>query len=108
MFPLLWWLIWIVVFVCPTAEHWIKNKWRYVVLGGLGALFGFIAIAAVTIDVYMVLWLIFFKLFITAAEWLFAYMNIYRLFAYEERSMHEKRSARARATRINQQGGNLR
>ena len=91
MFPLLWWLIWVVVFVCPTAEHWIKNKWRYVLLGGLGALFGFIAIAAVTIDVYMVLWLIFFKLFITAAEWLFAYMNIYRLFAYEERSMHEKR-----------------
>ena len=91
MFPLLWWLIWVVVFVCPTAEHWIKNKWRYVLLGGLGALFGFIAIAAVTIDVYMVLWLIFFKLFITAAEWLFAYMNIYRLFAYEERPMHEKR-----------------
>jgi len=91
MFPLLWWLIWIVVFVSPTTEHWIKNKWRYVLFGGLGALFGFIAIAAVTIDVYMVLWLIFFKLFITAAEWLFAYMNIYRLFAYEERSMHEKR-----------------
>ena len=91
MFPLLWWLIWIVVFASPTTEHWIKNKWRYVLFGGLGALFGFISIAAVTIDVYMVLWLIFFKLFITAAEWLFAYMNIYRLSAYEERSMYEKR-----------------
>jgi hypothetical protein len=91
MFPLLWWVIWIVVFVCPTAEHWIKNRWRYLLFGGLGALFGFIAIAAVTIDVYMVLWLIFFKLFITAAEWLFAYMNIYRLSDYEERPMHEKR-----------------
>jgi len=91
MFPLLWWLIWIVVFASPTTEHWIKNKWRYVLFGGLGALFGFISIAAVTIDVYMVLWLIFFKLFITAAEWLFAYMNIYRLSDYEERSMYEKR-----------------
>jgi hypothetical protein len=91
MFPLLWWLIWIVVFVSPTTEHWIKNKWRYVLFGGLGALFGFISIAAATIDVYMVLWLIFFKLFITAAEWMFAYMNIYRLSDYEERSMYEKR-----------------
>ena len=91
MFPLLWWLIWIVVFVSPTTEHWIKNKWRYVLFGGLGALLGFISIAAVTIDVYMVLWLIFFKLFITAAEWMFAYMNIYRLSDYEERSMYEKR-----------------
>jgi hypothetical protein len=90
MFPLLWWLIWIVVFVVPTTEHWIKNKWRYLLFGGLGALFGFIAIAAVTIDVYMVLWLIFFKLFITAAEWLFAYMNIYTLSDFEARPTYEK------------------
>ncbi len=90
MFPLLWWLIWIVVFVVPTTEHWIKNKWRYLLFGGLGALFGFIAIAAVTIDVYMVLWLIFFKLFITAAEWLFAYMNIYTLSDFETRPTYEK------------------
>jgi hypothetical protein len=90
MFPLLWWLIWIVVFVFPTTGHWIKNRWRYLLLGFLIALFGFVAIAAVTIDVYMVLWLIFFKLFITAAEWLFSYMNIYRLSDREERAMHEK------------------
>ena len=90
MFPLLWWLIWIVVFVFPTTGHWIKNRWRYLLLGFLGALFGFVAIVAVTIDVYMVLWLIFFKLFITAAEWLFSYMNIYRLSDREERAMHEK------------------
>jgi len=90
MFPLLWWLIWIVVFVFPTTGHWIKNRWRYLLLGFLGALFGFVAIAAVTIDVYMVLWLIFFKLFITAGEWLFSYMNIYRLSDREERAMHEK------------------
>jgi uncharacterized membrane protein len=90
MFPLLWWLTWIAVFVFPTTEHWIKNKWRYLLLGVLGALFGFTAIAAVTIDVYMVLWLIFFKLSTTAAEWLFAYMNIYRFSDYEERPKHEK------------------
>jgi hypothetical protein len=79
MFPLIWWLTWIIVFVFPVTGHWIRNKWRYLSLGILGALFGFIAIAAVTIDVYMILWLIFFKLFITSAEWLFAFMNIYRL-----------------------------
>jgi hypothetical protein len=90
MFPLLWWLTWIIVFVVPTTEHWIRSKWRYLLLGLVGALFGFIAIAAVTIDVYMVLWLIFFKLFITSTEWLFAYMNIYRLSEHDERSMHEK------------------
>jgi hypothetical protein len=78
------------VFVSPTTEHWIKNKWRYLLLGVLGALFGFIAIAVVTIDVYMVLWLIFFKLSITATEWLFAYINIHRLSDYEKRSMYEK------------------
>jgi hypothetical protein len=59
-------------------------------LGVLGALFGFVAIAAVTIDVYMILWLIFFKLVITTAEWLFAYMNIYRLSDHKERPIHEK------------------
>jgi uncharacterized membrane protein len=90
MFPLLWWLIWIIAFVFPTTEHWIKNKWRYLLLGVSGALFGFVAIAAVTIDVYMVLWLIFFKLFITTVEWLFAYMNIHRLSDYEKRSVYEK------------------
>ncbi|MGA2768553.1 MAG: hypothetical protein ABSF24_09610 [Candidatus Bathyarchaeia archaeon] len=72
------------------SEHYIKNVWRYVLLGLFGALFGFIAIAAVTIDVYMVLWLIFFKLFITAAEWMFAYMNIYRLNESEKRPRYEK------------------
>jgi hypothetical protein len=90
MFPLLWWLTWIIVSVLPVTEHWIKNKWRYLLLGVLGALFGFVAIAAVTIDVYMILWLIFFKLVITAAEWLFAYMNIYRLSDHKERPIHEK------------------
>lgn len=90
MFPLLWWLVWIMVFVSPTTEHWIRNKWRYLLLGVLGALFGFIAIAAITIDVYMVLWLIFFKLSITATEWLSAYINIHRLSDYEKRPMYEK------------------
>jgi uncharacterized membrane protein len=89
MFPLLWWLIWIIVFVFPTTEHWIRNMWRYFLLGVLGALFGFVAIAAVMIDVYMILWLIFFKLAITTAEWSFAYMNIHRL-SDEERPIHEK------------------
>ena len=90
MFPLLWWLIWIIVFVFPTTESWIKNVWRYMLLGLFGALFGFIAIAAITIDVYMILWLIFFKLFTTAAEWMFAYMNIYRLQDFKERPRYEK------------------
>jgi len=90
MFPLLWWLTWIIVFVFPVTEHGMKNKWRYLLVGFFGALFGFAAIATVTIDVYMVLWLIFFKLFITAAEWLFAYMNIYRLYDHEERLKYEK------------------
>jgi hypothetical protein len=72
------------------TEHWIKSKLRYLLLGLGGALFGLIAIAAVTIDVYMVLWLIFLKLFITLGEWLFAYLNIYRLSDHEERSMYEK------------------
>jgi len=90
MFPLEWWLIWIIVFVAPITEHWIKNKWRYLLLGVLGALFGFIAIGAATIDVYMILWLIFLKLFITTAEWLFAYVNIYRLADHEERPVYEK------------------
>jgi len=90
MFPLLWWLTWIIVFVFPTTEHWIKNVWRYVLLGLFGALFGFIAIAAITIDVYMILWLILFKLFTTAVEWMFAYMNIYRLQDFKERPRYEK------------------
>ena len=94
MFPLMWWLIWIIVFVFPVTRNWIRNKWRYLSLGILGALFGFIAIAAVTIDVYMILWLIFFKLFITSAEWLFAFMNIYRLSSHEERPMYEKKENR--------------
>jgi hypothetical protein len=94
MFPLIWWLIWIIVSVFPFTRHWIRNKWRYLSLGILSALFGFIAIAAVTIDVYMILWLIFFKLFITSAEWLFAFMNIYRLSNHEERPIHEKNENR--------------
>jgi hypothetical protein len=94
MFPLIWWLTWIIVFVFPVTGHWIRNKWRYLSLGILGALFGFIAIAAVTIDVYMILWIIFFKLFITSAEWLFAFMNIYRLSSHEERPMYEKKENR--------------
>jgi hypothetical protein len=76
--------------VFPVTEHGMKNKWRYLLVGLFGALFGFAAIATVTIDVYMILWLIFFKLFITSAEWLFAFMNIYRLSDHEERPMHEK------------------
>jgi hypothetical protein len=59
-------------------------------LGGVGALFGFIAIVALTIDVYMVLLLVFFKLFTTTAEWFISYMNIHRLSDNEERSMYEK------------------
>jgi len=90
MFPLVWWLTWIVVFLVPTTGHWIKSMWRYLLLGVLGALFGFVAIAAMTIDVYMVLWLVFFKLLITLAEWLFAYANIYRLSGQDERPMYEK------------------
>jgi hypothetical protein len=90
MFPLLWWLTWVIVSVFPVTEHGMKNKWRYLLLGFFGALFGFAAIATVTIDVYMVLWLIVFKLFITAGEWLFAYMNIYRLYDHEERLQYEK------------------
>lgn len=62
-------------------------------LGLLGALFGFAAIAAVTIDVYMVLWLVFFKLCIMAAEWWFAYMNI-RFYDYAERARSETRRVR--------------
>lgn len=90
MFPLLWWLIWIALFALPVTGRWIKNKWRYISLGAAGALFGFIAIAAVTIDIYMVLWLVFFKLSITAAEWLFAYMNVFVLSDFESRSVYEK------------------
>jgi hypothetical protein len=90
MFPLVWWLIWIIVFVLPTTEHWIKNKWRYLFLGVLGALFGFIAIGFATIDVYVILWLIFFKLLMTIVEWLFAYINIYRYSDLEERPIYEK------------------
>jgi hypothetical protein len=68
----------------------MRNKWRYLLLGFFGAMFGFIAIGAATIDVYMILWLIFLKLFITAAEWFFAYVNFYRLSDFEERPKHEK------------------
>jgi hypothetical protein len=50
-----------------------------------GTLFGFIAVAAATIDAYMVLWLIFFKLSLTAVEWLFAYLNEFKFSGYEER-----------------------
>jgi hypothetical protein len=96
MFPLLWWLIWVAAFVFPVTEHWIKNKLRYLVLGVAGALFGFGAIAAVTIDVYMVLWLVFFKLFITVGEWLFAYMNVHMLSDEESRSIYEKYENRRR------------
>lgn len=96
MFPLLWWLICVAVFVFPVTEHWIRNRWRYLVLGVSGALFGFLAIAAVTIDVYMVLWLVFFKLLITAGEWLFAYMNIYRLSDSERQPVYEKYAGRRR------------
>jgi hypothetical protein len=63
---------------------------RYLLLGILGAIFGYVAIVAMTIDVYMVLWLLFFKLLITLAEWLFAYWNIYRLSDQDERPMYEK------------------
>ena len=90
MFPLFWWLIWIVVFAFPTTVHWLRNRRRYVLLGLVGALFGFFAIAAVTIDVYMVLWLVFFKLFLTMLEWQFSYFNIYRLSDVEGRELYEK------------------
>jgi hypothetical protein len=84
MFPLLWWLIWVAVAAFPTTEHWIRNKRRYFILGGLGVLFGFLALAAVTIDTYMVLWLMFFKLFLVTTEFLLAYLEDYR-YIYEER-----------------------
>jgi hypothetical protein len=61
------------------------NKWRYLVFGLFGALFGFIAIAVATLDVYMVVWLTFFKLSFTAVEWLLAYVNDFRFSGYEER-----------------------
>ena len=90
MFPLFWWLTWIAVFVFPTTERWLKNQWRYLLFGLFGALFGFIAVAAATIDVYMVLWLIFFKLSLTAVEWLFAYLNDFKFSGYEERLKYSR------------------
>jgi hypothetical protein len=64
------------------------------VLGFLGAVFGFIAIGTATIDVYIILWLIFFKLFIATAEWFFAYINVRRLSNVEERPRYEKYESR--------------
>ena len=63
-------------------------------LGVLGALFGFFAIAAAAIDVYMAFWLIFFKLLITGAEWLLAYLNVYRIDAVEQQAVYEKQTSR--------------
>jgi hypothetical protein len=91
---LLWWVTWIAVFVFPVTEHWIRNPWRYLLLGLFGALFGFVAVAVATIDVYMVLWLTFFKLFVTTLEWLLAYMNVYRLPDREVRPRYEKYEGR--------------
>lgn len=85
MFPLFWWITWIAVSVFPMTERWLRNKWRYLVFGLFGTLFGFIAVAVATIDVYMVLWLILFKLSLTAVEWLFAYLNEFRFSGYGER-----------------------
>jgi hypothetical protein len=90
MYPLLWLLIWILVFVFPTTGQWIKNKWRYLLLGFFGGLFGSIAIGTATIDIYVILWLVFFKLITTTAEWFFTYINVYRLPNVEERPRYEK------------------
>jgi hypothetical protein len=90
MFPLLWLLVWIVVFLVPTTRKSAASIWRYFFFGVFGAIFGFIAIAAMTIDIYMLLALVFFKLALTAGEWLFAYINIYTLSEQEERPIYEK------------------
>ncbi len=94
MYPVVWWLIWITVFVFPTTGRLIKNRGRYLILGLLGAFFGAIAISASVIDVYMILWLVFFKLALATMEWFFVYVNVYRLSAVEERPMYEKSESR--------------
>ena len=96
MLPWLWWLVWILVFVLPVTRGGVRSPRRYIVLGVLGALFGFFAVAAAAIDVYMLLWLVFFKLFITGAEWLLAYLNIYKVEAVEQQEVYEKQTGRQR------------
>jgi len=82
------------VFVFPVTRQGAKSRLRYVVLGFLGVLFGFFAITAAVIDVYMVLWLLFFKLLIAGAEWLFAYLNVLRIDAVERQAVYEKQAGR--------------
>jgi len=94
LLPWLWWFIWILVFVFPVTRGGIRSWGRYVLLGVLGALFGFFAVAAASIDVYMALWLVSLKLFITGAEWLLAYLNIYRTDAVEQQALYEKQTSK--------------
>lgn len=94
MLPWLWWIVWILVFMLPVTNGGVRSWRRYIVLGVLGALFGFFAVATATIDVYMAIWLVFFKLFITTGEWLLVYLNIYRIDAVEQQAIYEKQTSR--------------
>ena len=94
MYPLAWWVICVLVFVFPTTRQGVRSRFRYLVLGFFGALFGFLVISAAAIDVYIILWLVFFKLFITTAEWFFAYADVHRLSYAEERPRYEKYESR--------------
>jgi len=89
MSPFLWFLAWLIALVFPVSEHWIKNFWRYLVLGLFGLLFGFITIACAVIDPFMILLLVFFKLVFTAAEWIFAYMDD----SYDSDDYHERKKS---------------
>jgi len=75
MLPFLWLLAWVIAFMVPVTQHWIREKWRYITLAGVGTLFGFIGIATATIDCYMVLLLVFMKLLLVAIELILAYMD---------------------------------
>ncbi len=94
MLPWLWWLIWVLVFVFPVTRQGAKSRLRYLVLGFLGVLFGFFAIAAAVIDIYMVSWLVFFKLLVAGAEWLWAYLNVLRIDSVEQQAVYEKQTGR--------------
>jgi hypothetical protein len=85
-----------ITFAFPTTEHWITNKWRYILFALLGALFGFIGIACAVIDVYMVLWLLLLKIVLMTAEWLFDYMDDSGDYGDRKRSIFGSRVSRKR------------
>lgn len=78
----------------PVTREGLRSWRRYVALGTLGALFGLFTVAAATIDVYMAMWLVFFKLLITSGEWLLIYLNVYRMDAVEQQAIYEKQTSR--------------